>query len=583
MTPGTTYQFDPTTQKNIQSWLSDDYDQETKDTIRNLLSNTPESLVDAFYTHLSFGTGGMRGLMGIGSNRMNIYTIRAATQGLANYILQQPLPKEKKQHSVMIGYDSRNNSEAFAEETAKVLAANGIEVHIFHNLHPTPLVSFGCRLRKCTAAVMITASHNPPAYNGYKVFWSDGAQVLPPQDGEIIQEVNKIESPKQVKSVDSLDHPLICQEGADIDAAYMAAISVLQNYPIENHSKGQSLSIVYTPLHGTGVHLVPQALSLWGFDQVHLVKEQALPNGFFPTVASPNPEDPSALQMGINELQKLNADLLLATDPDTDRVGVGVLHDNSVRLLTGNQIACLCLYHILEALVAQKRLPPRAATIKTLTTTQLFSEISNSFHVPCFEVLSGFKYIAGKIHEWEQDKINGYTFLFGGEDSYGYLVGTLARDKDAVICCALIAEVALKAKLKGKTLVDQLEFIYDKYGSYTEKLLSINYPDTKEGRFKMQSAMQSLRDRPPHLLDEHAVIAIEDYKSGRKTFLKEGEEKSLQLPSSDVLVFRLENDGSVIARQSGTEPKIKFYAALKNSSVEKIDRLLLAIKTRAAF
>lgn len=570
--------IDPATQKNIQSWLDSDYDEETKETIRRMQETAVDQLIDAFYTTLSFGTGGMRGLMGIGSNRMNVYTVRAATQGLANYILQQPIPSGLKTHRVMIGYDSRNNSKEFAEEAAKVLAGNGIEAHLFDTLHPTPLVSFGCRLRHCTAGIMVTASHNPPAYNGYKVYWNDGAQVLPPHDAAIIAEVKKISSPSQVKSISELPNPLVVPEGNDIDANYLAAITELQLYPEENHKFGKKLKIIYSPLHGTGIYLVPEALKRWGFHDVHLVKEQAIPNGLFPTVELPNPEDPEALKLGIHELQKLHADIFLATDPDADRVGVAVEHHGQVHLLTGNQVAALCLNHVIDALKTQQRLPKNAACVKTLPTTELFAAIAKQNNVTCFDVLTGFKYIAEKIREWENDPKHPYTFIFGGEDSYGYLIGTHSRDKDAVVLCALISEIALHAKLQNKTLIDRLEEIYAKYGHYLEGLLSINFPETKEGKEKMVSSMATLRANPPLALNGHKVIDIEDYQQCEKTTLVDGKKTPLTLPKSDVLLFRLENDGKLIVRPSGTEPKIKIYAALKDTSQAAVDELMQEIK-----
>ncbi|MFA6915182.1 MAG: phospho-sugar mutase [Parachlamydiales bacterium] len=575
----TAFKFDTTTENNIQSWLQGDYDDEIKDTIHAMLNNAPEKLVDAFYTYLSFGTGGMRGLMGIGTNRMNVYTIRAATQGLANYILKQPVPHGQKLHRVMIGFDSRTNSTEFAQEAAKVLAANGIEAHIFKVLHPTPLVSFGCRYRNCTAAIMITASHNPSSYNGYKVYWNDGAQVLPPHDEGIIAEVQKVTSPDQVKKTDSVEHPLILEEGADIDIAYLAAITPLQLYPETNRNHGSSLNIIYSPLHGTGITTVPETLKRWGFTHVELVKEQALPNGLFPTVQSPNPEEPAAMQLGVAKLLEQKADIFLATDPDADRVGLAVNHRGQAKLLTGNQIACICLYHVLEALHEQKRIPSNAACVKTLPTTELFTAICQSYNVACFDVLTGFKYIAQKIREWESDPQQGYQFIFGGEDSYGYLLGTHARDKDAAIICALIAEAALHAKRQKKTLIDMLDDIYEKYGPYEDEMLSIGFPETKEGREKMINAMGKLRSNPPTTLHGHKVLVLEDYTTGKKKTFASGNEEILTLPKSDVLIFRLENNGKLIVRPSGTEPKIKIYVSLKDVPKQEVESLLKEFET----
>ncbi len=570
--------IDPTTMKNIRSWLDGDYDEETKNAIRALQQSAPEQLIDAFYTTLSFGTGGMRGLMGVGSNRMNVYTVRAATQGLANYILRQPIPEGLKHHRVMIGYDSRNNSKLFAQEAAKVLAGNGIEAHLFEVLHPTPLVSFGCRFRNCTAGIMVTASHNPPAYNGYKVYWNDGAQVLPPHDAAIIAEVKTIHDPSQVKCAKELTHPLIIMEGLEIDQNYLNAVTNLQFYPEENRRYGGKLKIVYSPLHGTGIYLVPEILKRWGFKDVHLVKEQAIPNGDFPTVQLPNPEEPEALRLGIAELKKLHADIVLATDPDADRVGVAVEQHGKVELLTGNQVACLCLDHIIQALKNSHRLPAHAACVKTLPTTELFAKIAKDNGVVCFDVLTGFKYIAEKIREWENDPSHPFTFIFGGEDSYGYLVGTHSRDKDAVALCALISEIALHAKMEGKTLIDKLEEIYQKYGHYLEGMLTISFPESKEGKESMSAVMRKLRAAPPTTISGFKVLAIEDYLKREKRIVGEETKTALTLPPSDVLLFRLENDGKLIVRPSGTEPKIKIYAALRDAPQEKLDLLMEEIK-----
>ncbi len=569
MTTKSVENMDPTTKKNIHSWLDEDYDPKTKQTIRDWLQSDPEKLVDAFYTHLHFGTGGMRGLMGIGSNRMNVYTVRAATQGLANYILKQPVPKELKNHRAMIGYDSRENSKLFAEEVAKVFAGNGIEAHLFQDLRPTPLVSFGVRLRGCTAGVMITASHNPPAYNGYKVSWNDGAQVLPPHDKGIMAEVEKVTSPSKVKSVPSLNNPLIIIEGTEIDIAYLAAMTSLQLHPDENRRFGNKLKVIYSPFHGTGITLAPEALHRWGFTDVEVVKEQATPDGRFPTVKLPNPEDPAAMELGMAQLKRDYGDIFLATDPDADRVGVAVLHQDKVHLLNGNQIACLCLHHILEGLSKQNRLPPKGACVKSITTTDLFKAIAKKYNVTCFEVLTGFKYVVEKIRQWENNPADAYTYLFGAEESYGYLFGTFVRDKDAIISCALIAEVALQAKLEGKTLIDLLEKLYDQYGHYTEELLSISYPETKEGKESMEKAMLLLRTKLPTQFHGRKVLAVEDY-------LKPAPNSTL--PMSDVLIFRLENDGKVIVRPSGTEPKIKVYAALTNATPQELKDLLDSIR-----
>ncbi len=560
--------FDPVTQKNVDLWLEGQYDEETKATIKQLLLEDPKQIIDAFFTNLTFGTGGLRGIMGVGTNRMNFYTVRAATQGLANYILKHP-QKTDKEDAVFIGYDSRHHSREFAEETAKVLAGNGIKVYLFKDIRPTPLVSFACRYKKCTAAVMITASHNPPEYNGYKVYWSDGAQLVPPHDLGVIAEAAKIVDPTQVKTVDSISHSLIEEIGTEIDEAYLEAIRTLQNYPQINQKEGHQLKVVYTSLHGTGITIVPNALKEWGFTQLAFVEPQIIADGSFPTVRVPNPEEHAALKLGIDIMQKTQSDLLIANDPDADRMGIAVAYKGEAVLLNGNQICALLLEHILEALTKQNRLPAKAAFIKTIGTTELFQAICNAYQRPCFNVLTGFKYIAEKIHEWEVLP-DGYQFIFGGEESYGYLIGTYARDKDAVVCSALICELALQAKLDGKTLVDKLYDLYRKYGIYQEKLLSINFGETKEGKEQMTLGMQKLRASHLATIVDSPVIAIEDYETSVKFYLKTGQTEPITLPKSDVLLYWLEDGTKVMVRPSGTEPKVKIYCGLVEKSFNGI-------------
>lgn len=549
--------LDPTTEKRVQRWLKGDYDDKSKDHIRRLLQDNPSELIDAFYTTLSFGTGGLRGIMGVGSNRMNVYTVQFATQGLANY-LRKVFP-DNDDLSVFIGYDCRHNSRRFAEESAQVLAGNGIKTFLCRELRPTPLVSFGCRHYGCSAAIMITASHNPPEYNGYKVYWSDGGQILPPHDKGIIDEVSAIEAPAQVKRA-PLDAPLIIKVGQEVDKAYLQAITPLQHYPEQNTNKSEELRIVFSNLHGTANTLVPKALQAWGFKELLQVKEQEHPDGDFPTVASPNPEDPEALELGISRLLETEADLFLATDPDTDRVGAVIRHNNEAVRLSGNQTACICLYHICEALEAQGKLGPHTAFVKTIVTSELFRTIAESYACPCFDTLTGFKYIAEKIREWESDPENQLQYIFGGEESYGYLLGTHARDKDAVITCCLICEAALHAKLQGMTLVDVLHKIYHRHGIYRERLVSLKFPETKEGREQMTKALVELRAQPPKELAGTPITAVEDYQSSQRTELLTGKQTDLSLPRSNVLRYHLSDGCWVVVRPSGTEPKVKLYA-----------------------
>lgn len=559
--------FDADTKKNVVQWLEGPYDEETKNEIRRLLEENPQKLVDAFYTTLSFGTGGMRGIMGVGTNRLNGYTIRAATQGLANYINKQE--KGEGVPSVFVGYDSRRNSRYFAEETAKVLAANGIRVYLTEQLRPTPLVSFGCRHYRCSAAVMITASHNPPDYNGYKVYWNDGGQVVPPHDTGIIKEVNAIQTPDSVKTT-SLDSPLIQFVGEEVDQAYYHAVKDYPLYAHENHRHGKDLKIVYTPLHGTGITMVPAMLKLWGFSHVILVDKQKDPDGAFPTTSRPNPEEKAALALGIETLQHQQADLLLATDPDADRVGIVVWHEGKPYLCNGNEVACLCLHHVCKALQEQKKLPSNAGFVKTIVTTELFRVIAEAYGKTCYDVLPGFKYIAMVIREWEG--MGDHTFVFGGEESYGYLLHTHCRDKDAVILSALIAEMALQAKKQKKTLVDVLYDIYRQYGIYREHLLSVNFPETKAGKEQMDKAMANLRAAPPKEVKGITVVAREDYATRLKTDVKTGATKPITLPKSNVLVWWLSDGTKVVVRPSGTEPKIKIYCGVCRKAGADVDK-----------
>ncbi|KAF3361505.1 Phosphoglucomutase [Chlamydiales bacterium STE3] len=559
-------QMDLETQKNITSWLNGKYDDETKESIQKLLKDQPQEAVDAFYKTLSFGTGGMRGIMGVGTNRMNLYTIQTATQGLANYLLTQI--SENERHSVFIGFDSRHHSQEFAETAAKVLAGNNIHVYLCQDLRPTPLVSFGCRFKKCTAAIMITASHNPPEYNGYKVYWADGGQVLPPHDIGIVDEVNKITDLSQIHLLENLDSPLIEMVEEEIDDAYLEAISTLQLYPQQNKSKGAELKVIYTSLHGTGITLAPRALSMWGFTNLSFVDQQIIPNGDFPTAHYPNPEEKAALSEGIKVLQEKKADLLIATDPDADRVGIVVQHQGESVILTGNQVACIVLQHICEALKDQGKIDDKTAFVKTIVTTELFRKIAEHFGGTCFDVLTGFKYIAEKIRAWEL--ADTYNYIFGGEESYGYLMGTFARDKDAILSSALICQIALKAKLENKTCVDLLHEIYQTYGIYWNKLRSINFEESKEGQEEMKQSMVFLRQKKVHELQGTQVVRIDDYLSSESHLLADNSIEKLALPTSDVLVFWLDTGSKVMVRPSGTEPKVKLYCEVLNSSFSSI-------------
>ncbi len=547
----------------VEEWLSASFDEETMQEVQRLILEQPESLEDLFGTMISFGTGGMRGIVGVGRSRLNKYTIRIASQGLANYIL-----KTKEKGSLFISYDPRHHSRLFAEETARVMAGNGIKAYITRELRPTPFVSFGCRHHKCTAAVMITASHNPPEYNGYKVYWSDGAQVVSPHDQGIMDEVAKVESQADIKLAEFNDS-LICEVGADEDEAYYEAIAPLQNYPKDNASLGHALSIVYSPLHGAGVTLLPEALKRWGFTSLSLVEEQKEPHGSFPSVKGPNPEEASALALGIESLEESGSDLFIATDPDADRISVVAMHQGYPVVLNGNQIAALCVYYLCQTLKTLGKMPTNGAIVTTIVTTELLSDIATVFNIDCYAVLTGFKYIGEKIHEWELNA-DGHTFIFGAEESLGYLYGTHSRDKDGIITACLIAEMTLQLKKQEKTLIDLLQTIYHKFGIYKEKQLPIAFASGQEGLDQMQTLMETLRKEPLNEINGSKVTEICDYQLGIKTD-SSGNTSPLDLPKSNVLLYRLSDGSRYVIRPSGTEPKMKIYGMVKQKEFTSIE------------
>ena len=528
-----------------QSWLDGSYDEATKQEVRVLMAGDPAALEDAFYRNLEFGTGGLRGIMGAGTNRMNRYTVGMATQGLANYI--------RKHHPVAgtclcISHDNRNHSREFALITADVLSANGFDVYIFDSLRPTPELSYAVRLKKAVAGVMITASHNPKEYNGYKVFWSDGGQVTSPVDKEIVAEVNRIGSPAEVRFVPGEGAGIIRTMGEDVDSAYLKDILSLTLSP-ESVARHNDIRIVYTPLHGTGVRLVPRALDMLGFKNVFHVPEQDVNDGDFPTVKSPNPEEPSALKMALETAERNSADIVLATDPDADRVGVAVRDGNGkMILLNGNQTASILTYYILTRWKELGKFSCRNPYIvKTIVTTGLLKAIASDFGVRTYDVLTGFKYIAEVVKENEGRAV----FVCGGEESYGFNVGEFVRDKDAVISCSMVAEAAAWAADRGKTLYGLLEEIYSKYGYYREKLLSYTMKG-KSGLEKIASLMAKFRAVPLKSVGGAPVARVIDYSEPEKT----------GLPSSNVLQYVAEDGTVLTVRPSGTEPKIKFYIGL---------------------
>lgn len=547
----------------LQEWLHEPYDSSTRKEVEALLKKGAEAVRDAFYTTLSFGTGGMRGIMGAGTNRMNRYTIQRATQGLASYLKKQ-FPGQPIR--VFIGYDSRHHSEEFALESARVLAGNGITALLCSEIRPTPFVSYGVRHGSCQAGIMITASHNPKEYNGYKVYWSDGAQVVSPHDKGIVEEVEKIRSQKEVH-LSSEHHPLIQLAGHSYDLDYLKEIRKLQIDPRADHHVGDALKIVYTSLHGAGIKFMPRALKEWGFHNVHLVEIQCIPDGDFPTVKSPNPEEKAALVLGLEQLEKSHSDLLLATDPDSDRLAVACMHKGKAVRLNGNQVASICAEYLCSTLAEKKNLLPNSAIVTTIVSTELLKAIADHYKIAHFAVLTGFKYIGELIHKWEETN-NPYHFLFGAEESYGYLIGTYARDKDAIISGCLISEIALLMKREGRTLVDYLEDIYSKYGYYLEGQKTLAFDPGELGSKAMKEQMDRLRHSPPLQIAGQKVEKRIDY-------LKD----QTDLPKSDVLEFRLADQSRLTIRPSGTEPKIKIYASVRGKSEDECDKKLAFVLT----
>ncbi|MBR0076946.1 MAG: phospho-sugar mutase [Bacteroidales bacterium] len=535
----------------VNTWLNDNYDIETKNEIRRLMAEDQNELNESFYRTLEFGTGGLRGIMGVGPNRMNKYTVTAATQGLANYMKKNFPDTELK---VAVAHDSRNNSRFFAEVTAQVMAANGIHCYLFEDLRPTPELSFAVRHLHCQAGVMVTASHNPKEYNGYKAYWDDGGQIVPPHDKAIIAEVNAVTTLSQIRWEGNPDKIQII--GKDVDDVYLDKILALSVNP-EAIRRHHDLSIVYTPLHGTGITMVPKALEMYGFTNVTVLESQHTPDGNFPTVASPNPEEKTAMELAIRKADEIGADLVLATDPDADRVGIAVRNDHGeMELFNGNMTGSLLVYHLLSQWQKNGRLTGKEFTVKTIVTTELIRAIAESFNVECFDVLTGFKYIAEKIKEQV-----GHTFIVGGEESYGYLVGDFVRDKDAVSACCMIAELAACLADEGKTLYTQLKELYVKYGFYKEELLSITKKG-QSGAAEIQKMMADFRSCPPKAINGSEVTKVIDYKASTATS-SDGTVTTIDLPKSDVLQFFTADGTKVTVRPSGTEPKIKFYFGAK--------------------
>ncbi len=535
-------------------WLNGNIEDELKAEIRTMLeSDDSTKLTDAFYKDLEFGTGGIRGIMGAGSNRMNKYTVGKATQGLCNY-LNSAFPSQAI--SVAIAHDSRNNSTFFADITASVFSANGIKVYFFDGLRPTPELSFAMRELHCKSGVVVTASHNPREYNGYKAYWDDGAQVTPPHDTGIISEVEKIGSFDEVKFEKNED--LIEIIGKEIDEKYLTKVQQLSLRP-DVIKRQKDLKIVFTPIHGTGITLVPEILKRYGFENVHIVKEQAEPDGDFPTVVYPNPEEAEAMSMALKLATEIDADLIEATDPDADRVGIGAKNNKGVfQLLNGNQAASLLVYYVLSQWKETGKLNGKQFVIKTIVTTDLIIEIAKHFDVIMHETLTGFKYIASVIRELEGKE----QFVVGGEESYGYLIGDFVRDKDAVSSCALLAEMTAWAKDSQKSLFDLLIEMYVKFGMYREQLTSITRKG-KAGTEEINEMMKVLRADPPIELGGSKMVRVLDYQEGTAKNMETNTVDKLNFPKSNVLQFITEDGTKVSARPSGTEPKIKFYFSVR--------------------
>jgi phosphoglucomutase len=543
--------------KRAEAWLGNEFDESTRREVREMLENDEKTLIDAFYQDLEFGTGGLRGVMGAGTNRMNIYTLGMATQGLANYIIKQ---FGKENISVAIAFDCRNNSQYFAETAANIFSANGFVVYLFESLRPTPELSFAIRHYGCKSGVVITASHNPPEYNGYKAYWDDGGQVVAPHDTAIIDEVRKISSVKDVRFEARKENIRIL--GKETDDLFLAEVKKMSLNPeiIKNHS---DLPIVYTPIHGTGVELVPRALKVFGFTNIINVPEQDIPDGNFPTVKSPNPEEPDALRMAIEKAEATNADLVMATDPDADRLGIAV-RDRSGKfiLLNGNQTGVLLIWYILSQYKERNRYKGNEFIIKTVVTTDLIDEIANAYNVECINVLTGFKFFADLIRKYEGQK----KYIGGGEESYGFLPGDYARDKDAIASCALVAEIAALAKEMEMSVFGLLMDIYVQHGLFKEKLVNIVRKGS-DGAQEIKKMMENYRSNPPEKINNSRVVKIIDYKMQMSVDTATGKKTPVDLVKSDVLQFFLEDGSKISVRPSGTEPKIKFYFSV-NTKLE---------------
>lgn len=562
--------------KEYEFWLESEYFDESAKAELRAIAGDEKEIEDRFYRELEFGTGGLRGVLGIGTNRMNIYTVRKATQGLANYIIKAGT----QSRGVAISYDSRRMSPEFAMETALTMAANGIKAYIFDALRPTPMLSYALRELGCTAGVMVTASHNPPEYNGYKVYWEDGAQITAPRDKEIIGEVLAVTDYGMVKSItkeEAVKQGLYEVIGSDIDDKYMAELKKQIIHPEIIKEVAKDLKIVYTPFNGTGNVPVRRVLNELGFEKVYIVKEQEMPDGDFPTLEYPNPEDPKAFTLALKLAKEMDADIVLATDPDADRLGIYAKQSEGEYVsFTGNMSGMLIAEYILRERTKEGSMPTNPALVSTIVTTNMAPAVAKDYNTTCLEVLTGFKYIGEQIKFFEQN--NSYNYVFGLEESYGCLAGTHARDKDAVVAVMCLCEVAAWCKKQGITVWDQMQNIYRKYGYFREGIHTVTLKGI-DGAAQIKATMEKIRNNPPAMVGGLKVNSFRDYLKSEVTNIETGEKITTGLPVSNVLYFDLENDSWCCVRPSGTEPKIKYYMGVKGSSLEDSNEKLDALKS----
>jgi len=556
----------------VNEWLQGNYDEATKEAVKKLQAENEQELAESFYKNLEFGTGGLRGIMGVGTNRMNKYTVGMATQGFVNYLKKVYGNTEIK---IAIGHDSRNNSRFFAETTANVFAANGCKVFLFEALRPTPELSFAIRYLKCQAGVVCTASHNPKEYNGYKAYWNDGSQLVPPHDKNVIKEVEAIASVNDVQW--NGGEANISLMGKEMDDAYMQMVKDLSVYP-EIIAKQHNLKIVYTPIHGTGITIVPETLKRFGFTNVHIVEEQATPDGNFPTVVYPNPEETEAMSIGLKKAIELDADILCGTDPDSDRVGIGIKnHKGEWVLMNGNQTLALAFAYLIEARKTKGIAKANDMVISTIVSTDMVHEIAKQNDINSYNVLTGFKWIAELIREKEQDE----NYIIGGEESFGLMIGNGTRDKDAVSAVALLCEMAAFEKEQGRSLFDKLIDLYIKYGFYYESLISITKKGMN-GQAEIAAMMETFRNNPPKEINGSKVVEILDYEKQIGKDFESGDSWKIELPKSNVLQFVTADGSKISARPSGTEPKIKFYFSVKTklNSKDEYDKKFAELESK---